>query len=62
MKAVEIRELSVEDLKERIAAEKVKLNTTKLENAVSPVENPTTLNKARKDIARLMTILREKQK
>lgn len=62
MKAVEIRDLSVEDLKERIAAEKVKLNTTKLENAVSPVENPTTLNKARKDIARLMTILREKQK
>lgn len=62
MKAVEIRELSIEDLKERIEAEKAKLVKTRLEHAVSPVENPTTLNKARKDIARMMTILREKQK
>ena len=62
MKAVEIRELSVEDLKERIAAEKVRLNTMKLEHAVSPVENPTLINKLRKDIARMETILTEKTK
>ena len=62
MKAVEIRELSVEDLKERIAAEKVKLNTMKLEHSVSPLENPTLINKLRKDIARMQTILAEQTK
>ncbi len=62
MKALEIRELSVEDLKERIEAEKVRLNTMKLEHSVSPVENPTVINKLRKDIARMQTILAEKTK
>ncbi len=62
MKAQEIRELSVEELKERIEAEKVALNTMKLQHAVTPVENPTTINKLRKDIARMQTILTEKQK
>ena len=62
MKALEIRELSVEDLKERIGAEKVKLNTMKLEHSVSPLENPTLINKLRKDIARMQTILAEQTK
>ena len=62
MKALEIRELSVEDLKERLEAEKVRLNIMKLEHAVSPVENPTVINKLRKDIARMQTILTEKTK
>ena len=33
----------------------------KLNHAVSPVENPTTIKKTRKDIARMMTILAEKK-
>ncbi|MCD8186073.1 MAG: 50S ribosomal protein L29 [Rikenellaceae bacterium] len=61
MKTSEIRELSVADLQERIAAEKANLQTLKLNHAVSPVENPITIQKARRDIARMMTVLREKQ-
>ncbi|MDR0954224.1 MAG: 50S ribosomal protein L29 [Rikenellaceae bacterium] len=61
MKTVEIRELSVADLQERIEAEKASLQSLKLNHAVSPVENPTTIRKARRDIARMMTILAEKQ-
>ena len=61
MKTTEIRELSVADLQERIEVEKTNLQTLKLTHTVSPVENPTTIQKARRDIARMMTVLREKQ-
>lgn len=61
MKTTEIRELSVADLQERIEAEQAALQSLKLNHAVSPVENPTTIRKARRDIARMMTVLAEKQ-
>ena len=60
MKAAEIRELTVAEIEERIDAEKNNLLRMKLNHAVSPVENPTTIKKTRKDIARMMTILAEK--
>ena len=58
MKAKEIRELSVADLQERIEAEKVNLNKVKVNHAVSQIENPQSIKHARRDIARMMTILR----
>ncbi len=61
MKTAEIKELSVADLQERIEAEKAGLQNLKLTHSVSPVENPTTIRKARRNIARMMTVLREKQ-
>ena len=60
MKAKEIRELSVADLQERIEAEKVNLNKVKVNHAVSQIENPQSIKHARRDIARLMTVLHEK--
>ena len=61
MKTAEIRELTVAEIAERIETEKANLLRAKLNPAVSPVENPTTLKKARRDIARMMTILAQKQ-
>lgn len=61
MKTKEIKELSVQDLQERIDAERANLNMMKLNHSVSPVENSTTLIKTRRNIARMLTILREKQ-
>lgn len=61
MKTAEIRELTVAEIEERIDAEKNNLLRAKINHAVSPVENPTTLRKARKDIARMLTILAQKQ-
>ena len=61
MKTAEIRELSVQDLAERIEAQKAALNQMKINHSVSPIENSTTINKTRKDIARMRTILRQKQ-
>ncbi len=61
MKTSEIRELSVVDLQERIESAKFEINKMKLENAVSPLEDTTKIRKARRDIARMLTILAEKQ-
>ncbi len=61
MKTAEIKELSVQDLAERIEAQKAALNQMKINHSVSPIENSTAINKTRKDIARMLTILRQKQ-
>ena len=60
MKTAEIKEMSVQDLQERIAAEKARLATMKVQHAVSPVENPSEIKKTRRDIARMLTVLRQK--
>ncbi|MBR3892161.1 MAG: 50S ribosomal protein L29 [Alistipes sp.] len=60
MKSAEIKEMSVQDLEERIAAEKVNLTQLKMQHAVSPVENPSIIKKSRRDIARMLTILGQK--
>ena len=60
MKSAEIKDMTVQDLQERIAAEKAKLSSLKVQHAVSPVENPSIIKKSRRDIARMLTILRQK--
>ena len=60
MKSAEIKDMSVQDLIERIEAEKANLAQLKVQHAVSPVENPSIIKKSRRDIARMLTILRQK--
>ena len=60
MKTAEIKEMSAQDLQERIAAEKANLASMKVQPAVSPVENPSNIKKTRRDIARMLTILHQK--
>ncbi len=62
MKASEVREMSISELRERIEAEKAALDTMKINHAISPLEDTSKIAKARKDIARMMTILAEKEK
>ena len=62
MKASEVREMSIADLRERIGAEKAALDTMKINHTISPLEDTSKIRKARKDIARMMTILAEKEK
>ena len=61
MKASEIRDMSIADLRERIELEKANLDTMKLNHAISPLEDTSKIAKARKDIARMMTILAAKE-
>jgi large subunit ribosomal protein L29 len=60
MKAAEIKELTVKEIKERIDAEKDVLVRLKLNHVVSPLDNPMKIKYARKNIARLLTILGQK--
>lgn len=60
MKVIEFKEYSAADLAERIEAEKANLNKLVLTHSVSPIENPMTIKKLRRDIARMMTVLHEK--
>ena len=60
MKSAEIKDISIKDLQERIETEKVQLAKLKVQHAVSPVENPSIIKKTRRDIARMLTILRQK--
>lgn len=61
MKTREINELTVAEIQERLETTRVELNRMKLNHAVSPVENSSLIQKTRKDIARMLTILRQKQ-
>ena len=61
MKAAEIREMSIADIRERIEIEKNNLDTMKVNHTISPLEDTSKIAKARKDIARMMTILAEKE-
>ena len=61
MKAAEIRELSVEDLKAKIAKETKALGTLRVNHAVSPVENALVIKSTRRLVARLKTVLNEKE-
>ena len=62
MKITEVREMSIADLRDRIEIEKQNLDTMKLNHAVSPLEDTSKFRKTRQDIARMITILAEKEK
>ena len=62
MKVSEVREMSVADLRDRIEMEKANLNSMKINHAISPLEDTSKFKKTRQDIARMITILAEKEK
>ncbi|MBR6212135.1 MAG: 50S ribosomal protein L29 [Bacteroidales bacterium] len=62
MKVSEVREMSVADLRDRIEIEKANLDTMKINHAISPLEDTSKFKKTRQDIARMITILAEKEK
>ena len=60
MKSAEIKDMPLKDLQERIESEKAQLAQLKVQHAVSPIENPSVIKKSRRDIARMLTILRQR--
>ncbi|MDR1197615.1 MAG: 50S ribosomal protein L29 [Prevotellaceae bacterium] len=61
MKTAEIREMAVNDLIERIETEKANLLTMKMNHAISPIENTSKIKNSRRNIARMLTVLQQKQ-
>ena len=61
MKANEIREMSVENLKSRLEELVAERFNLRFRSATESIENPMRFRAIRRDIARLQTILREKE-
>ncbi|MBQ2217022.1 MAG: 50S ribosomal protein L29 [Prevotella sp.] len=61
MKSKEIKELETKELAERIEAEVAKYEQMKFNHSVSPLENPSQIKAARRDIARMKTVLRQRE-
>ena len=59
MEIVEIRKQKPVELEESIAAEKARLRKIRASHALSPLENPMKIRKARRLVARMKTVLRE---
>ena len=61
MKASNIRELSNAELTAKLADLKKELFNLRLSHATGQLNNPLALNNVKKDIARVKTVLRERE-
>ena len=61
MKATEIRKMSAEQLNEKLAGLKKDLFLLRMQHATNQLDNPMRLAAVKKDIARIKTIIREKE-
>jgi len=61
MKSSEIKELSMQELMERLESEETLMVRMKMNHAVSPLDNPNKLVETRRNIARLKTEVRTRQ-
>lgn len=61
MKTSEIKELTTKEIVEKIQIEQENLVRLRLNHAVSPLDNPMKIKDSKADIARLKTVLRERE-
>ncbi len=60
MKIKEVRELTTQEIMDRIESEKARLDSLQLQHCISPLDNPMQIQETRRLIARLMTVLNER--
>ena len=61
MKAAELREQTVEELHDREKELAEKLFALRLQRVTGQLESPAKVREARRDLARVLTVLREKE-
>jgi len=61
MKASEARELSPNELEERLVGLKKDLFFLRMQHATNQLDNPIRIAQVRKDIARVKTVIRQQQ-
>ena len=61
MKMTEIKGLETKELAEKLETAVAGYNQMKLNHAVTPMENPSQIKAARRDIARMQTELRQRE-
>ncbi len=60
MTTKEIREMTAEQLNKKLAELKKELFNLRFQHAVNQLENPHKMTEVKRDIARVMTVLNEK--
>ena len=61
MKATEVRAMTVEQLNEKLDSLKKDLFFLRMQHATNQLDNPGKISVVKKDIARIKTIIREKE-
>ena len=61
MKAKELKELTMDELKQKLTELKKDLFNLRLQHAINQLDNPLKSADVKKDIARVNTVIREKQ-
>ena len=61
MKTAEIRNLSVQELENKLKELKEELFNLRFQQAINQLDNPMRISAVKKDIARVMTLIREAQ-
>ena len=61
MKITEIRNMTIDELNEKLTVTSKKLSQLKFNNSVQTIENPLEIKTLRRQIAKLKTILNEKK-
>ena len=61
MKANEIREMSPAELNEKLASLKAELFNLRFQHAINQLGNPQRIREVRRDIARVMTVMRQNE-
>ena len=62
MKSKEVREMSIEQLNQQLISKEEELFNLKIQLSTKQLENPMKIREARRHVARLKTILKEKEK
>ncbi|HUU35518.1 MAG TPA: 50S ribosomal protein L29 [Vicinamibacterales bacterium] len=62
MKATELRELAADDLQDKVAEIEDEVFRLRIRKSMGQLEKPTIIRDARRNLARVKTILREKAK
>jgi len=61
VKLNEIREKNIDELNAELVAKKEELFNLRFQHAINQLDNPQKIVEVRKTIARLMTVIREKE-
>lgn len=61
MKAIELRELPEEELRERLTEHKEELFNLRFQHVTGQLDNPRRMKQVKGEIARVLTVLRERE-
>jgi large subunit ribosomal protein L29 len=62
VKASAMREMTVDEIRERITELRAEMFNLRFRNSMKQLDNPLKIREGRRELARLVTVLNEKQK